>query len=342
MAYNLSPSQKSFLEWIVKEINEGNQERDFFVIFSSNSYGDSVLQTLDYPDEIKEIDFNFLCDQGFLYCSDSRNAQVTQQAFDVINSNFKNEANSEKICNLTEGQKVLARWIIEKIRGEGLDETFYAEFGANVLKNKLQSLFSSRGEIKLTRVYYKHDFDALENNGLMFKINTVIPSMNNELLQYAIKERLYSAVDSGFKDLSLSAKKYLKRDLEGIEHFDQEIQDRCIPPLLADGSNPKNWDNAIRAAGVILEERLRDIGGFTNTNETGKPLVMKIFRQKDGTLANKFADDKERESYMHLYAGVVGVFRNPSAHRFIDPTPEEGGAYIAFVDLLLKKLEALR
>jgi hypothetical protein len=43
-----------------------------------------------------------------------------------------------------------------------------------------------------------------------------------------------------------------------------------------------------------------------------------------------------------LYAGTIGAFRNPSAHRLIDPTPEEGGAFIVFVNLLLKKLEDLR
>ncbi|MEQ8961337.1 MAG: TIGR02391 family protein [Coleofasciculus sp. C2-GNP5-27] len=42
------------------------------------------------------------------------------------------------------------------------------------------------------------------------------------------------------------------------------------------------------------------------------------------------------------HAGIVGAFRNPSAHRLVDPTPEEGGAFIVFVNLLLKKLEDLR
>jgi Protein of unknown function (Hypoth_ymh) len=50
----------------------------------------------------------------------------------------------------------------------------------------------------------------------------------------------------------------------------------------------------------------------------------------------------ERQGYRDLYAGIVGAFRNPSAHRLVDPSPEEGGAFIVFVNLLLSKLEALR
>ena len=52
--------------------------------------------------------------------------------------------------------------------------------------------------------------------------------------------------------------------------------------------------------------------------------------------------ESERDAYRDLDAGVVGAFRNPSAHQFVDPTPHEGSALIAFVNLLLKKLEALR
>jgi hypothetical protein len=62
----------------------------------------------------------------------------------------------------------------------------------------------------------------------------------------------------------------------------------------------------------------------------------------NGTLASKFTVASEREGYRDLYAGIVGAYRNPFAHRLIDPSPEEGGAFIVFVNLLLKKLEALR
>jgi uncharacterized protein Ymh len=92
---------------------------------------------------------------------------------------------------------------------------------------------------------------------------------------------------------------------------------------------------------VILEERLREIGTISDPHLVGRDLVNRIFGQS-GTLAYKFTVPGERQGYRDLFAGVVGVIRNPSAHRLVDPTPEEGGATLVFVNLLLKKLELLR
>jgi hypothetical protein len=36
---------------------------------------------------------------------------------------------------------------------------------------------------------------------------------------------------------------------------------------------------------------------------------------------------------------MIAAFRNPYAHRFIDPSPEVGGAIIVFINLLLKTLD---
>ena len=60
----------------------------------------------------------------------------------------------------------------------------------------------------------------------------------------------------------------------------------------------------------------------------------------NGTLADRFTKS-EREGYRDLYAGIVGVFRNVYGHRIVDPTPEDAGAFIVFVNLLLKRLEDL-
>lgn len=107
------------------------------------------------------------------------------------------------------------------------------------------------------------------------------------------------------------------------------------------GHDPVVWDMAVRMAGVVLEERLRDVGGITNSGRVGRELVNDVFG-KNGSLADRFELEAERVGYRDLYAGVVGAFRNPYAHRFVDPSPEEGGAFVMFVNLMLKKLENLR
>jgi hypothetical protein len=129
--------------------------------------------------------------------------------------------------------------------------------------------------------------------------------------------------------------------LADITVLDAELKLRCLPILGAGAADPKLWDSAVRTAGVILEERLRVVGGITDSQTVGRDLVNRVFG-KAGTLSGKFAHDSEREGHRDLYAGVVGAFRNPSAHRLVDPTPHEGGAFIVFVNLLLKKLDELR
>jgi len=101
------------------------------------------------------------------------------------------------------------------------------------------------------------------------------------------------------------------------------------------------WDTAVRTTVVILEERLRDVGSVTDESRIGLNLVNDVFGG-GGSLADKFSRDAERQGYRDLYAGVVGTFRNTYAHRIVDPTPEDGGAFIVFVNLLLKRLGDLR
>jgi hypothetical protein len=151
---------------------------------------------------------------------------------------------------------------------------------------------------------------------------------------------IYKAVDNDFNSPDTSFIDYLT-PLANPSGFDEALTKRCFPILATDGSDPILWDSAVRTAGVILEERLHDVGAISDPSQVGRSLVNVIFG-KTGTLASKFTVDAEREGYRELYSGIVGAFRNPSAHRLIDPSPEEGGAFIVFVNLLLKKLEDLR
>ena len=97
----------------------------------------------------------------------------------------------------------------------------------------------------------------------------------------------------------------------------------------------------MQQAAVVLEERLRDVGGITDVSRVGRDLVNGVFGNR-GSLKGRFSHESEREGYRDLYAGIVGAFRNRYGHRFVDPTPEDGEALIVFVDLLLKMLEDMR
>jgi hypothetical protein len=150
----------------------------------------------------------------------------------------------------------------------------------------------------------------------------------------------FAAVDSDFDAPDTSFVTQLT-PLADITNLDDELKRRVLPILGAGSADPMMWDSAVRTAGVILEERMRDVGAIADAGRVGRELVNDVFG-KEGTLAGGFSLDPERQGYRDLYAGVVGAFRNRYAHRLIDPVPEDGGAFIVFVNLLMKMLDDLR
>ena len=105
-------------------------------------------------------------------------------------------------------------------------------------------------------------------------------------------------------------------------------------------NDPKTWDNVVRMATVVLEERLRKLGktDTIDSHATGANIVNLIFAPNKSILRGKL-EDKELQAYRDLFSGVMTVFRNPYGHRIIDPEPETGSAILAFIDLLLKMLD---
>jgi len=240
--------------------------------------------------------------------------------------------------NLTETQKQAMQWIIREIKAERIQETF--KFGYDYGRT----------------IFSNYDYDSCENpESKAIEINGYLePGIINalsevQLISYdklstttyevTVLGKAYQAVESNFNEPDTSFIKYIT-PLADISNLDPELKTRCLPILGAGSSDPTLWDSAVRTAGVILETRLRQKGAINDPTITGQGLVNKIF-SKTGTLANKFTIDSERQGYRDLYAGIIGTYRNPSAHRLIDPTPEEGGVFIMLIDLLLKKLDTL-
>ncbi len=247
--------------------------------------------------------------------------------------------------NLTNNQKDLVRWLVQTVREEKLTEEFVIYWGHSSAQSSFEALISnySGSEEELPKIT-QGALDSLKENELIWCETSY--ASRREGSQYesnrrcTLTGRAYEAVDTDFNAPDTSFIKYLT-PLADIGGFDEELKQRSLPILGAGSADPMLWDSAVRTAGVILEERLRDVGSISDPNRTGRNLVNDVFGN-GGTLASKFTVLSERDGYRELYAGIVGAFRNPSAHRLIDPSPEEGGAFIAFVNLLLKKLEAMR
>lgn len=251
--------------------------------------------------------------------------------------------------NLTNQQKTLIQWLVQKVREEKLNEEFRImwvhSFDSNSSSPEAAMLDFRGAEEELSQISITQGaLDVLAANELLhceISYSTGKSGDRNESARRCtIMRKAYEAVDTDFSAPDTSFVTYLT-PLADITNFDEDLKKRCLPILSAGSSDPVLWDSAVRTAGVILEERLRDVGSIADPNRTGSTLVNDVFNQ-NGTLASKFTIASERQGYRDLYAGMVGAFRNPSAHRLIDPSPEEGGAFIVFVNLLLNKLEALR
>lgn len=233
--------------------------------------------------------------------------------------------------NITDKQKEVLRCIVNHILEDNLPENFkiYSnQFRTYIFSNQKKDIPPD-----IEKNMNKELFVFFEQQGLIefAKIDT-----SDNLYSCLVTQKAIDAVKSDFNEPDTSFLKYIT-PLTDVSNLDNELKQRCLPMLGADSSDPTLWDSAVRTAGVILENRLRQKGQISNPNIIGQKLVNKIFSNK-GTLASKFTIDSERQGYRDLYAGIIGSYRNPSAHRLIDPTPEEGGAFIIFVDLLLKKI----
>ena len=90
-----------------------------------------------------------------------------------------------------------------------------------------------------------------------------------------------------------------------------------------------------------VEIRIRKLAGYSDS-EYGTPMVRRAFDVKDGPLSDLEQDGGEREATSHLFAGAVGLFKNPSSHREVDfDDPMLASEVILFADLLMRMLDGI-
>ncbi|MDP9474176.1 MAG: TIGR02391 family protein [Actinomycetota bacterium] len=247
--------------------------------------------------------------------------------------------------DLTESQQELASWMVEAVRAGRMREEFLVSWlsGVGVIMN----VGGQHPEIT------KGALDALAAAGLIVsdanfetktstsggKRSKVTQTQRERSRRCTLTGKAFAAVDSGFDAPDTSFVRHLT-PLAEETNLDPELKQRCLPMLGAGSADPALWDSAARVALVVLEERIRRVAGITDQGRTGRELVNDVFAKK-GAMADRFESASERDGYRDLFAGVVGVFRNRYAHRLVDPTPEDGGALIVFVNLLLKMTDDL-
>lgn len=125
----------------------------------------------------------------------------------------------------------------------------------------------------------------------------------------------------------------VRQAIEGEAGLDEELIRRC-GHLVHMGA----FDEAVRSAFVLLEERLRK--AVNKEGLTGTQLANYAFNPTDGLLSKHLGrNQSEREGLRELYSGAFKLFRNPTAHGVVGYDAAEGKAIIGLVNLMLKILE---
>jgi uncharacterized protein (TIGR02391 family) len=99
------------------------------------------------------------------------------------------------------------------------------------------------------------------------------------------------------------------------------------------------FDVAVFQATKAVEVYVREKTGLVD--ELGTKLMRKAFEKNTGPLTDPSADEGEREAMAHLFAGAIGVFKNPQSHRDVNvDDPTEAMEIIMLANRLLKIVDA--
>ena len=99
-----------------------------------------------------------------------------------------------------------------------------------------------------------------------------------------------------------------------------------------------DYDTAIFQAFKAVEVVVREKGNYKKS-DIGVPLMRKAFNSQTGSLTNTHSEESEKEAMCHLFAGAIGLFKNPTSHRDIEMSPEEASDYIKVANCLIKMVD---
>ena len=176
----------------------------------------------------------------------------------------------------------------------------------------------------------------------------------------AVMEALQSLLSEGFlapipKDLrNVSTTVYFVtrkgqkiQTLEDYEDYRKAdlLQKHQLHPIIAD----KVWsifaqgsyDTAVLEAFKQVEIAVRKTGGYTQ-NDYGVPLMRMAFDDEDGNLTDQNQQKPEKQAMAHLFAGAIGLYKNPSSHHEVEFAPEEAAEIIIIASQLLRIVDSCK
>jgi uncharacterized protein (TIGR02391 family) len=99
-----------------------------------------------------------------------------------------------------------------------------------------------------------------------------------------------------------------------------------------------DYDVAVLQAFKLVEVRVRELGNLTNEHY-GVDLMRQAFKPNGGPLTDPTQPKAEQEATSALFAGAIGLFKNPGSHRLVDWKPDAAAEAIYLANTLLRMLD---
>jgi uncharacterized protein (TIGR02391 family) len=131
---------------------------------------------------------------------------------------------------------------------------------------------------------------------------------------------------------------YVKANLLPRAKLHPVIADRVYPAFLRG-----EYDTAVFQAFREVEVAVRD-GGKFQADTVGVKLMRDAFRPAQGTnppgpLTDTALPVAEQEGMMNLFAGAIGLYKNPQSHRNVPTDPMDAAEVIIFASHLLRLVD---
>ncbi|MDR3554956.1 MAG: TIGR02391 family protein [Syntrophobacteraceae bacterium] len=116
--------------------------------------------------------------------------------------------------------------------------------------------------------------------------------------------------------------------------FDATLSSKARPSFLRG-----DYDAAVFQAFKEVEVRVRKLSRAT-PEELGTTLMRDAFKPGKGPLSDPARVPAESQAISDLFAGAIGLFKNPGSHRDVDyEDPAEAAELIILADLLIRIAE---